>query len=127
MLNAASQLADQQQDQPAGLDHLLLVLAREQRSVVSRILRDCGLDEIALAGALGQLPLASNLTSEALLEDVIDHAVDRADQLGTHYTGTDHILLALAQNPQGAKLLQRYGVSLDRLLTAIYRDLLPPS
>ena len=127
VLNAASQLADQQQDQPAGLDHLLLVLAREQRSVVSRILRDCGLDEIALAGALGQLPLASNLTSEALLEDVIDHAVDRADQLGTHYTGTDHILLALAQNPQGAKLLQRYGVSLDRLLTAIYRDLLPPS
>jgi ATP-dependent Clp protease ATP-binding subunit ClpA len=126
VLNAASQLADQQNDQPAGIDHVLLVLAREQRSVVSRILRDCGLDEQALAGALGQLSHNSNPTSEALLEDVIDHAVDRADQLGTHYTGTDHILLALAQNPHGAKLLRHYGVSLDQLLAAIYRDLLPP-
>jgi ATP-dependent Clp protease ATP-binding subunit ClpA len=126
VLNAASQLADQQQDQPTGIDHLLLVLAREQRSVVSRILRDCGLNEGALAGALGQLSPGNDLTSDALLEDVIDHAVDRADQLGTHYTGTDHILLALAQNPHGATLLQHYGVSLEQLLAAIYRDLLPP-
>jgi ATP-dependent Clp protease ATP-binding subunit ClpA len=126
VLNAASQLADQQQEQPAGIDHLLLVLAREQRSVVSRILRDCGLNEGALAGALGQLSPENDLTSDALLEDVIDHAVDRADQLGTHYTGTDHILLALAQNPHGATLLQHYGVSLEQLLAAIYRDLLPP-
>jgi ATP-dependent Clp protease ATP-binding subunit ClpC len=126
VLNAASQLADQQQDQPTGIDHLLLVLAREKRSPVSRILGDCGLNEMALAGALGQLSTGNDLTSEALLEDVIDHAVDRADQLGTHYTGTDHILLALAQNPHGAKLLQHYGVRLDRLLAAIYRDLLPP-
>jgi ATP-dependent Clp protease ATP-binding subunit ClpA len=127
VLNAASQLADQRQDQPVGIVHLLLVLAREQRSVVSRILHDCGLDEQALAGAPGQWPPGNALTSAALLEDVIDHAVDRADQLGTHYTGTDHILLALAQNPHGAKLLKRYGVNLDQLLAAIYRDLLPPS
>lgn len=126
VLNAASQLADQEKDQPAGVDHLLLVLAREKRSMVSRILHDCGLDEGMLEAALGQLAPENDLTSEALLEDVIDHAVDRADQLGTHYTGTDHILLVLAQNPHGAKLLQQYGVNLQQLLVAIYRDLLPP-
>jgi ATP-dependent Clp protease ATP-binding subunit ClpA len=91
------------------------------------MLRDCELDERALEMTLGQMASRSDLTPEALLEDVIDHAVDRADQLGTHYTGTDHILLALAQNPHGAKLLQQHGVNLEQLLAAIYRDLLPPS
>jgi ATP-dependent Clp protease ATP-binding subunit ClpA len=126
-LNAASQLASQDKEQPAGLDHLLLVLAREERSMVSCILHDCGLDQQALETALGQMAPENGLTPEALLEDVIDHAVDRADQLGTHYTGTDHVLLALAQNPHGARLLQKYGVNLKQLSAAIYRDLLPPS
>jgi ATP-dependent Clp protease ATP-binding subunit ClpC len=126
VLNAASQLAAQDHDQPAGLDHLLLVLAREQRSIVSRILRDCGLNEPALEAALGQMPVEHDLTPSALLEDVIDQAVDRADQLGTHYTGTDHMLLALAKNPHGARLLQQHGVNLEHLLAAIYRDLLRP-
>lgn len=125
VLNAASQLASQDRDQPAGLDHLLLVLAREERSMVSRILRDCGLDKAALETALSQQLPANGLASEALLEDVIDHAVNRADQLGTHYTGTDHVLLAVAQNPYGARLLQKYGVNLDQLSAALYRDLLP--
>jgi ATP-dependent Clp protease ATP-binding subunit ClpA len=125
VLNAARQLASQDKEQPAGLDHLLLVLAREERSMVSCILRDCGLDETALETALGQMSPENGLTPEALLEDVIDHAVDRADQLGTHYTGTDHVLLALAQNPHGARLLQKYGVNLKQLSTALYRDLLP--
>ena len=125
VLNAAAQLAAQDDTGPAGIDHLLLVLAREQRSQVSRILRDCGLDEITLAGTLHQRNVATVPTSGALLEDVIDHAVDRADHLGTHYTGTDHMLLALAENPHGAALLQRYGVNLGKLFEAIRRDLLP--
>ena len=125
-LTAASQLASQDKALPAGVDHLLIVLARESRSKVSRILHDCGLDETKLQAALGQMALQNDLTSEALLEDVIDHAVDRADQLGTHYTGTDHILLALAENPHGAKLLQQYGVNLEQLVGAIRRDLLAP-
>lgn len=126
VLNAASQVAAQEKEQPAGVDHLLLVLAREGRSRASRILRECGLNETALQAALGQMPPENDLTSEALLVDVIDHAVDRADQLGTHYTGTDHVLLALAENPHSASLLQRYGVDLERLLGVIHRDLLPP-
>ena len=37
-------------------------------------------------------------------------AVDRAESFGSHYTGTDHLLLTLALDPRGARLLRRYGV-----------------
>jgi hypothetical protein len=57
---------------------------------------------------------------------VIDHAVDRADQLGMHYTGTDHILLALAENPHGIGLLKMYKVDTQQVIAAIYRDVIPP-
>jgi ATP-dependent Clp protease ATP-binding subunit ClpA len=126
VLNAAEQLAAQQEDQPAGLDHLLLVLAGEKRSPVSRILRDSGLNRETLQARLGQFKVEDPLNPQDLLEDVIDHAVDRADQLGTHYTGTDHILLALAENPHGARLLQQAGVNREQLIAAIYRDLRLP-
>jgi ATP-dependent Clp protease ATP-binding subunit ClpA len=130
VLNAAGQLASQVGGQVGGIEHLLLVLAHERRSKASRILRECGLDQDRLESTLNrpaaQATSQKTLDPEANLEDVIDHAVDRADQLGTHYTGTDHILLALAQNPHGAQLLRRHGVDLARLIAAVYEHLSPP-
>ena len=116
VLNAAEQLAGA--PQTAGLGHLLLVLARERRSVVSRLLRECGLDFDALEVSFEAA--RQPRSPEEYVEDVIDHAVDLADQLGMHYTGTDHILLALAQNPHGIQWLRRYGVDVDRLKVAVY-------
>jgi ATP-dependent Clp protease ATP-binding subunit ClpA len=48
VLNAATQLATQNEIDCAGLEHLLLVLARERRSPASQILYQCGLDQAAL-------------------------------------------------------------------------------
>jgi ATP-dependent Clp protease ATP-binding subunit ClpA len=45
-----------------------------------------------------------------MLEDVIDRAVDRAESFGSHYTGTEHLLLTLASDQRGARLLAKYGV-----------------
>jgi ATP-dependent Clp protease ATP-binding subunit ClpA len=125
VLNAAGQMAATEQDQPAGIAHLLAVLARERRSVVSRLLHEAGLQQDDLLAAVQAGTASQADDPRAVLEDVIDHAVDRADQLGMHYTGTEHILLALAENPQGAALLQRFGVEAARLVAVIYRDLLP--
>jgi ATP-dependent Clp protease ATP-binding subunit ClpC len=125
VLNAADQLAaqgaEQNQSHPtAGLAHALLVLARERRSGVSRILRECGLDETALDAALKTANAEQDVTH---LEEVIDHAVNRADQLGMRYTGTDHILLAFAEHPHGAALLRQYRVNVDQLVAAVYDNL----
>jgi len=129
VLNAAGQVVagppGEMNGDAIGLDHLLLVLARERRSEVSRLLHKCGLNVMTLEAGLGTFTPGDALSAEAVLEDVIDHAVDRADQLGTHYTGTDHMLLALAENPHGARLMRQHGVNLERLIAAVYRDLLP--
>ncbi len=122
VLNAAGQLDNA--TGARGLIHLLLVLAREQRSMASHLLRECGLDVDSVQAALPIQPPHVPTHSEAVLEDVIDHAVNRADQLGMHYTGTEHILLALVEHPQGVKLLQTHGVNTRRLMAAIYDDLL---
>ncbi|MCD4686980.1 MAG: hypothetical protein K8S97_13700 [Anaerolineae bacterium] len=123
VLNAASQLAAPDTNHPAGIEHLLIVLARERRSMASRLLDACDLNVAAVEAALLDARPEAVTRSQAVLEDVIDHAVDRADQLGMHYTGTEHVLLALAENAHGAQLLQQHGVTLDELIAAILRDL----
>lgn len=125
VLNAAEQLAAQVEGQATGSEHLLLALARERRSVVSQILRDHGLDYARLAAAIEESRLDRH--SEVILEETIDHAVDRADQLGMHYTGTEHLLLALAEDLYGARLLKRYGVAPRQVIAVLYQYLLPPS
>jgi ATP-dependent Clp protease ATP-binding subunit ClpA len=123
VLNAAAQLAD---DRPVGLGDLLLVLAREQRSIVSRLLRANGLQHTSLAAAVAASRFDLHLStraSESALEDVIDHAVDLAGQLETHYTGTEHLLLALTLDPDGIALLEEFGVNRDSLVAAVYATL----
>lgn len=105
VLNGAEQLAAQMGHKHVGLAHLLLMLARERRSICADILRQAGLDMDALEANLTKPHPATG----GMFEDVIDRAVDRAESFGSHYTGTDHLLFALAQDRRGARLLRKYG------------------
>lgn len=123
VLNAAQQLASQAEGHSAGLPHLLVVLARERRSMSSRWLCDAGLNLAALEAAVSRMLPEEALVQAALLEDVIDSAVNHADGLGMHYTGTDHMLLALALHGHGAPLLRAYGVDPVALAETLRRAL----
>ncbi len=106
VLNGAEQFAEQTGHENVGLAHLLLILSRERRSVCARLLRDAGLDTSALeANLVKPRPITGGQ-----LDDVIDRAVDRAESFGSHYTGTEHLLLTLALDRRGARLLRRYEV-----------------
>jgi ATP-dependent Clp protease ATP-binding subunit ClpA len=105
VLNGAEQIAARMGHKNVGLAHLLLVLARERRSICARILRESGLDDMTLEMNLSKAHPATG----GMLEDVIDRAVDRAESFGSHYTGTDHLLLSLASNQRGARLLHKYN------------------
>ncbi len=105
VLNGAEQVAARMGHKDVGLAHLLLVLAHERRSICARILRESGLDDVALETNLTKVHPATG----GMLEDVIDRAVDRAESFGSHYTGTDHLLLSLASDPRGARLLRKYN------------------
>jgi ATP-dependent Clp protease ATP-binding subunit ClpA len=112
VLNAAEQLARQLNHKYVGLAHLLLVLARERRSICAQMLHDHHLDDVALNASLSK----SRPATGGMLEDLVDRAVDRAESFGSHYTGTEHLLLTLALDHRGARLLIRYGVDPKELI-----------
>ncbi len=105
VLKGAEQVADQLDHKQVGLAHLLLVLAQERRSVCSQILHATGFDVRTLEADLHKPRPATG----GALEDILDRAVEHAQALGSHYTGTDHILLAMASEARGARLLRKYN------------------
>ncbi|GAB4574153.1 MAG: hypothetical protein Kow0077_19260 [Anaerolineae bacterium] len=109
VLNRAAQVAREMHAPRAGLVHLVLALGQEQRSPAGQMLRECGLDADQLVWDLATGALES---SPAEFEEVLDDAVLTAERLGSHYTGTDHIVLALTLNRHGMRLLTRYNVDL---------------
>ena len=111
VLSRASLIADDLGQNPVDLVHLLLALAQERRSPASQILRTCGLN----VPALDEAARHHRRSSPNSLEEVLDEAVYYAERTGSHYTGTDHLILTLTQHRQGAALLARFGVDVTRL------------
>jgi ATP-dependent Clp protease ATP-binding subunit ClpA len=101
-------------DRATGLDHLLLVLSRERRSMVARLLLDAGLDTNRLAADITKAQPDAMLAATAL-DEVLTGAVELAEALGTHYTGTDHILLAMTMDDEAHEMMARYGVDVDEV------------
>ena len=86
----------------AGLGHLALALAQEQRSATAVLLLEHGLDRQRLWHGL--------TTNETLLlvpvDGVRDHAMLWAYQMGSHFCGTEHLLLAVTMDEHGANVLR---------------------
>lgn len=122
VLNAAEQLAKSNEQYSVSPAHLLLALTRERRSVAYRLLPQCNFNVPQLAQSVLQLP-AQSMEAEAMLDHLIDRAVDRAEALGSHYTGTEHILLAMTLEPRLRQYLTDYGADIGRLQAAL-RDTL---
>jgi ATP-dependent Clp protease ATP-binding subunit ClpA len=122
VLNAAEQLARDLGSEIISPHHVLLALARERRGMAYRALPVCGLQIDLLEEDLAHLPPRA-LRLQTMLNQIIDGAVVRADILGMHYTGTEHILLSMALHDDGQALLRHYGVDLDCLQNHL-RDVL---
>ncbi len=111
VLNAAEQVSVEHDHPIIGLGHLLLVMLREKRSMMSSLLVDTGLQDSTLTAGIkhGDSLL---LTS---IEVVITPAVEISRRMGSHYTGTEHLLLALTEHTTGTDLLTRLNVSPNAL------------
>lgn len=123
VLNAAEQQAVALDHPTVGLGHLLLAMIRERRGVMSTVLRNSGLDEARLQAGLQGRDSATLISVEVLLND----AVDKAEQLGSHYLGADHLLLVLAHLPAGQRVLQQYGAQPGKVSRMLNRHLRPDS
>ncbi len=111
VINAAEQLALSLEHEHVGSGHLLVVLAQETRSPTAQMLRDSGLDIARLQADLKRNE-ARLLTR---IEIILHQVLDLVEQIGSHYTGTKHLLLTLVNDPATHSILEDYGVQVDNL------------
>jgi ATP-dependent Clp protease ATP-binding subunit ClpB len=126
-LQAAQTAADQQSHQSIEPEHLLLALLAQRDGVVPPLLAKLGARPEALVrdaqAALGRLPRVQGGGQRLgdRLRAVLERAQEEAGRLRDEYTSTEHLLLGLAQEREGAagRALAAAGAAPE----AIYRAL----
>ncbi len=127
-VQAAQSLADQRSHQAVEPEHFLLALLQQQEGVVGPILAKLGARADAIAreveAELEKLPKVKGGGGQyisARLKEVLDRAWSEAERLRDEYCSTEHLLIGLSQDKDGAagRILARHGVTAE----AIYRAL----
>lgn len=119
VINAAEQLAVALDHDVVGLGHLLLILLMEERSPTSALLRDAGLKQETLR----QQVEAAEAPLLVSVEVVLNRALDQAERLGSHFTGTEHLLLTLTADEHGIALLSHLELDSERLRERLRQQL----
>src|SRR5437773_3039205 len=120
-------LAQEAQQQEITPEHLLLALLQQPDGTVPPILQQIGVDPSRVAAELkaqlDRLPKVYGAESYlgSRLRRLLDAAWSEMERLKDEYLSTEHILLAIVDeaNSEGARLLQRAGVSREKILQAL--------
>ncbi|OLC33792.1 MAG: ATP-dependent chaperone ClpB, partial [Candidatus Rokubacteria bacterium 13_1_40CM_4_69_5] len=127
-LQAAQSLADQQGHQAIEPEHLLHALIQQREGVVGPLLGKLGArpDAIqrALEAELGRMPKvrgASGQYTSDRLRVALERAQTEAERLKDEYVSTEHLLIGLAQDRDGAagRVLAANGVTPDGIYRAL--------
>ena len=105
-----------------GTDHLLLAICREKGSVAAHVLQECNVDYAALRRVIGEMSPQEKVSSGYMymtprLKTLIERARGEAMRLNMPYVGSEHLLLALAQEEEGIafQALSDLGISPENL------------
>ena len=123
VLNASSQIAKSHDQKSLFPEHILLALTQERRSVAKKMLIECHCDIDRLKSVIPRLPRHS-IEAQTVIDQVLDRALDRAEAMGSHYTGTEHILLAMTMNRRAQHMLAEYGIDISQLQILLHEVLL---
>ena len=126
-IQQAQALAQEAQQQEITPEHLLLALLQQADGTVPPILQQIGVDPTRVAAELktqlDRLPKVYGAESYlgSRLRRLLDAAWNEMERLKDEYLSTEHILLAIVEeaNSEGARLLQRAGVSREKILQAL--------
>jgi ATP-dependent Clp protease ATP-binding subunit ClpB len=127
-VQAAQALADRESHQQIEPEHLLAALLAQPEGVVAPLLGKLGARPEALSreaeAELTRLPKVTGTGGQYVsprLKAVLDAAWGEAERLKDDYCSTEHLLIALAQEKDGAaaRLLRRAGVTPDALYRAL--------
>ncbi len=121
-----AQSAGQQQIEP---EHFLLALLRQSEGIVVPVLQKLGASPDAIAAGLEDatavMPKISGPAGQQAfisrgLNQLLEHAAKLAEQLKDDYVSTEHLLLAAVDTDgAAARVLQRAGVTKERLMAAL--------
>ncbi len=127
-LQAAQSMADQHDHQAIEPEHLLVALLEQREGVVGPVLAKLGARPEAiqreLQAALGKLATVKGGSGHYLGErtrQALDRAQAEAGRLKDEYVSTEHLLLALAQERDGAagRVLTANGVGAEAIYKAL--------
>jgi len=129
-LQEAKSAAERRHHQQIDVEHLLLALLGQKEGIVIPILQKLGANPELIASQLGdelsRIPQvtgrgAGQVYLSSRLNEILDNAWKEAERLTDEYVSTEHLLIAIADEKQGAafQILQRNGVTKD----AIFRVL----
>src|SRR5262245_22796632 len=127
-LQAAQSLADQHSHQAIEPEHLLRALLEQREGVVGPVLAKLGARPDAILrevnATLERMPKVRSASGQYLGErtrQIIQRAQSEAQRLRDDYVSTEHLLLALAQERDGAaaRLLSSSGVSAEAIYKAL--------
>ncbi|PKO13046.1 MAG: NDP-hexose 4-ketoreductase [Chloroflexi bacterium HGW-Chloroflexi-10] len=122
VLSLAHQEAERMRQDAISTEHLLMGLIQEEGGVAGRVLRDLGLEPervreiIERLGGMGDSK-NKRLDLTAGVQQVLEFAIEEARQMGHHYIGTEHILLALVRSEEGQamEVLKKLGVTPEQV------------
>jgi ATP-dependent Clp protease ATP-binding subunit ClpB len=126
-LQEAQRLAARGGQQYVDVEHLLAALLAQEPGLTSSILRKANVNLDGLKRRVQQelerLPRVSGGGGESIssrLNRLLMHAEDEAKQFKDEYVSVEHLLLALlGDTGTTGRLLKEFGVSRDRLMTAL--------
>ncbi|MGH7332677.1 MAG: ATP-dependent chaperone ClpB [Candidatus Rokuibacteriota bacterium] len=127
-LQAAQSIADQASHQAIEPEHLLLALLQQREGVVGPILGKLGARPEAIQQALeseiGRLPGVRGGSGHYLgerLRVALERAQSEAERLRDEYVSTEHVLIAIAQDREGAaaRVLASNGITAEGIYKAL--------
>jgi ATP-dependent Clp protease ATP-binding subunit ClpC len=106
-----------------GTEHLLLGLIREGEGVAAKALESLGIslkavrEQVVARVGRGGRPPSGHIPFTDRAKRVLELSLRESGQLGHRYIGTEHILLAIVREGNGAaaQVLTELGADLDRL------------
>ena len=103
-----------------GTDHLLAGIIAEESCVAYHVLRDLGIEENVIFGAIQQHENPQTEYELQLGEDIkktLEYAIEEAEKDQSPMVGTEHILLGLSRDIKfkGMDILIRFGITPEQL------------
>jgi ATP-dependent Clp protease ATP-binding subunit ClpB len=129
-LQSAQQIAHQHQNQEIDGEHLLLALIDQEDGLVRPVLEKLGVPVAQMSADLEQaiqkrVKVQGTSSADTFLGSSLKKALDTANaeasKLKDEYVSTEHLLLGLIKDSEGAlkKIFQKYGVKFDAVLKSL--------